>query len=172
MAWRERPSLSAAEARQLHAQALVIDSQQPPVTSGFLFTERMREQLEAWREEGMSRREQDRSVGRDRDTNVEMPDAPSSAHVKRVAQEGFSPEAFVLRRSMPWSDGRGAGLVFVAFGRTLDAFEAQLHRMCGADDGVVDGLFRFTRPVTGLTAWCPPCRDGRLDLDALGGALL
>ena len=55
MAWRERPSLSAAEARQLHAQALVIDSQQPPVTSGFLFTERMRNQLEAWREEGMSR---------------------------------------------------------------------------------------------------------------------
>lgn len=55
MAWRERPSLGPDEARQLHAQALVIDSQQPPVTSGFLFTERMREQLEAWREEGMSR---------------------------------------------------------------------------------------------------------------------
>ena len=55
MTWRERPSLSPEEARQLHAQALVIDSQQPPVTSGFLFTERMREQLEVWREEGMSR---------------------------------------------------------------------------------------------------------------------
>jgi len=55
MAWRERVTLTPAEARQLHAQALVIDSQQPPVTSGFLFTERMREQLEAWREEGMSR---------------------------------------------------------------------------------------------------------------------
>jgi membrane dipeptidase len=55
MPWRERPSLGPAEARQLHAQALVIDSQQPPVTSGFLFTERMREQLEAWREEGLSR---------------------------------------------------------------------------------------------------------------------
>src|SRR5262245_39701775 len=55
MPWRERPSLSPEEARQLHAQALVIDSQQPPVTSGFLFTGRMREQLEAWRGEGMSR---------------------------------------------------------------------------------------------------------------------
>ena len=55
MAWRERPSLSPDEARQLHAQALVIDSQQPPVTSGFLFTEHMREQLEAWRKEGLSR---------------------------------------------------------------------------------------------------------------------
>src|ERR1700741_1510829 len=55
MAWRERPSLGPDEARQLHAQALVIDSQQPPVTSGFLFTERMRKQLQAWREEGLTR---------------------------------------------------------------------------------------------------------------------
>ena len=55
MAWRERPSLGPAEARRLHAEALVIDSQQPPVTSGFLFTERMREQIEAWQEEGMTR---------------------------------------------------------------------------------------------------------------------
>lgn len=55
MAWRERPSLSPDEARQLHEQALVIDSQQPPVTAGFLFTERMREQLEAWHQQGMSR---------------------------------------------------------------------------------------------------------------------
>src|SRR5262245_643207 len=55
MTWRERPSLGPDEARQLHAQALVIDTQQPPVTSGFLFTEHMREQLEAWREEGLSR---------------------------------------------------------------------------------------------------------------------
>ena len=46
MAWREKPSLSPDEARALHAQALVIDSQQPPVTSGFLFTEHMREQME------------------------------------------------------------------------------------------------------------------------------
>ena len=55
MAWRERPSLGPDEARQLHEQALVIDSQQPPVTSGFLFTERMREQIDAWRHDGMSR---------------------------------------------------------------------------------------------------------------------
>src|SRR5215831_13468763 len=55
MAWRERPSLSPEEARELHAQALIIDSQQPPATSGFLFTQHMREQLEAWREEGLTR---------------------------------------------------------------------------------------------------------------------
>jgi len=44
---------------------------------------------------------QDRMVGRRRDDNVELDDAPPSAHVQRTAQESFSPEAFVVRRSMP-----------------------------------------------------------------------
>ena len=39
--------------------------------------------------------------------------APESAHVKRTAQESFSPEAFVLRRSMPWADCGQAGLAFL-----------------------------------------------------------
>ena len=39
--------------------------------------------------------------------------------------------------------------------------------MTGAEDGIVDGLFRFTRPMTGGFYWCPPVADGRLDLRAL-----
>lgn len=111
---------------------------------------------------------QDHAIGRRREDNVELEDAPPSAHVKRTAQESFDPEAFVLRRSMPWSDGRGHGLVFVAFGRSFDAFLAQLRRMVGIEDGIVDALFDFTRPATGSFFWCPPLRDGRLDLRALG----
>lgn len=111
---------------------------------------------------------QDDIVGRRKRDNKELTGAPLSAHVKRTAQESFTPEAFVLRRSMPWADATQAGLVFVAFGRSLDAFEAQLKRMVGAEDGIVDGLFRFTRPVTGANFWCPPVRKGHLDLRALG----
>lgn len=111
---------------------------------------------------------QDRAIGRRREDNVELEDAPASSHVKRTAQESFDPQAFVLRRSMPWSDGRGHGLVFVAFGRSFDAFEAQLRRMVGIEDGIVDALFDFTRPATGSFFWCPPLRDGRLDLRVLG----
>jgi len=69
---------------------------------------------------------------------------------------------------MPWADGARAGLVFVAFGKSLDAFEAQLKRMVGAEDGITDGLFKFTRPISGSYFWCPPMRNGRLDLRALG----
>ncbi len=58
MAVRERirrPVLSAEEARQLHREALVIDSQQPPATGGFLFTESMREALNEFHARGMTR---------------------------------------------------------------------------------------------------------------------
>ena len=112
--------------------------------------------------------EQDNMMGRRKKDNMELSDAPDSAHVKRTAQESFQPEAFLLRRSMPWADSEGAGLLFVAFGRSFDAFEAQLRRMTGVEDGITDALFRFTRPVTGAYFWCPPFLGSRLDLQALG----
>ncbi len=114
--------------------------------------------------DAMSKHQQDHTFGRERISNDELADAPASAHVKRTAQESFDPEAFVVRRSMPWSDHRGSGLVFLAFGATLDPFEALLRRMMGKDDGITDGLFTFTRPVDGATFWLPPLRDGRLAL--------
>lgn len=118
--------------------------------------------------EAMASQDQDKAIGRRRRDNKELGGAPASAHVKRTAQESFSPEAFVLRRSMPWVDATRAGLVFVAFGKSLAAFEAQLKRMVGAEDGTADALFTFTRPVSGAYFWCPPARKGRLDLRALG----
>ena len=118
--------------------------------------------------EAMASSEQDNTVGRRRTDNEELDDAPESAHVKRTAQESFTPEAFVLRRSMPWADGNEGGLMFVAFGRSFAAFEAQLNRMVGNEDGVVDALFKFTQPVSGAYYWCPAIRDGQLDLTQLG----
>jgi len=113
-------------------------------------------------------RAQDNAIGRRRSDDKELGAAPASAHVKRTAQESFAPEAFLLRRSMPWTDGNSGGLNFVAFGKSFDAFEAQLKRMVGAEDGISDALFKFTRPVTGSYFWCPPMAQNRLDLRALG----
>lgn len=118
--------------------------------------------------ERMAPAAQDAMVGRRRTDNEELDDAPESAHVKRTAQESFPPEAFVLRRSMPWAEGMRSGLLFVAFGCSFDAFEAQLRRMAGLEDSVVDALFQMSRPLTGAYVWCPPLHDGRLDLRAVG----
>lgn len=111
--------------------------------------------------------ERDAMIGRRRDTNEEIDDAPESAHVKRTAQESYTPEAFMVRRSMPWATAFAKGLEFVAFGRSLDAYERVLRRMVGEEDGIVDALFRFSRPVAGGYYWCPPVSGGKLDLSAL-----
>ncbi len=119
--------------------------------------------------DAMSTESKDDAIGRHIADNEEY-DAPASAHVKRSAQEDFDPEAFMLRRSMPWVDGMSGGLMFVAFGHSFDAFEAIMNRMIGLDDGIADALFKFTRPLTGAYYWCPPIKDGKLDLGALGSA--
>ncbi|MEB3898679.1 Dyp-type peroxidase [Pseudomonas putida] len=111
--------------------------------------------------------EQDNIIGRRLSDNEELDDAPASAHVKRTAQESFAPEAFVVRRSVAWADERGAGLAFVALGHSLDAFEVQLRRMSGLEDGIIDGLYRFSRPLTGGYYWCPPMGQAGVDLSLL-----
>lgn len=116
--------------------------------------------------QSMSREAQEAIIGRDRETNVELEDAPASAHVKRAAQESFEPEAFMVRRSMPYGSVHENGLLFVAYGRSLDPFERVLTRMIGLEDGIVDGLFAFSRPVTGGYYFCPPRTGSRLDLSA------
>ncbi len=118
--------------------------------------------------ESMPSKQQDNSICRRKSDNKELTNMPAASHVKRTAQESFSPEAFILRRSMPWADGTRGGLNFVAFGKSFDAFEAQLKRMVGAEDGISDAIFKFTKPVSGSYFWCPPMRNGKLDLRALG----
>ncbi|WP_371367475.1 Dyp-type peroxidase [Pseudomonas sp. QL9] len=128
--------------------------------------------IQKWRHQlqmfaALPQAEQDDIIGRRKSDNEELEEAPESAHVKRTAQESFEPEAFVVRRSMPWTEGNDAGLMFLAFGCTLDAFEVQLRRMSGLEDGIVDALYRFSRPLTGGYYWCAPCNAGVLDLSAL-----
>ena len=110
----------------------------------------------------------DSIIGRCRESNEEIEEAPATAHVKRTAQEDFDPPAFMVRRSLPWDTGREQGLEFVAYVNSLDRFEAMMRRMIGLEDGIVDALFQFSRPVSGGYYWCPPLTGNRLDLSALG----
>jgi len=118
--------------------------------------------------ESFSAEQRDALMGRRRSDNEELASAPVTAHVKRAAQESYTPTAFLLRRSMPWVDGATAGLYFLAFGRSFEAFEAISRRMFGAEDGIQDALFQYSRPVSLAYFWCPPTRSGQLDLSRLG----
>ncbi len=115
----------------------------------------------------MNARQKSDAIGRDLETNEELKEAATSAHVKRTAQESFDPPAFMVRRSMPWGGVRERGLYFVAYVENLDRFERVLARMGGKEDGTKDALMSFTKALTGGYYFCPPLKDGKLDLRAL-----
>ncbi|WP_211441130.1 Dyp-type peroxidase [Collimonas humicola] len=116
---------------------------------------------------GFPAAQRDAAIGRRIEDNEEIDDAPESAHVKRSAQESFTPEAYMVRHSMPWDDGMQQGTEFIAFGESSDRYENVLRRMLGHEDNIVDALFSFSQPVTGGYYWCPPRLGQRLDLQAL-----
>lgn len=138
--------------------------------SSFVAVQRWMHNLDKFRSYPLGRRQD--IVGRELESNRELADAPQSAHVKRTAQESFQPEAFMVRRSMPFAVAAGQGLEFIAFVESLDRFERMMVRMTGADDGIADGLFAFSRAVTGGYYWCPAViqrqSEPRLDLSVLG----
>lgn len=147
-------------------EAAVVRGQGPGLDGGsFVAVQQWLHDFDAL--DDMSKAQRDDTIGRHRSNNEEFDEAPKSAHVKRAAQESYKPNAFILRRSMPWAEDMDAGLIFVAFGHSFDAFEAILHRMIGKEDGVTDALFNFTRPVSGAYYWCPPVKGSKLDLSAL-----
>ncbi|WP_353234122.1 Dyp-type peroxidase [Diaphorobacter ruginosibacter] len=154
------------------AQAAAFAHGQGPLLDGSSFLAIQQWQHDFEQFESFSASDRDDLMGRRLSDNEELEDAPESAHVKRTAQESFEPEAFVLRRSMPWlHSSKGldrSGLMFAAFGCSLGAFEVQMRRMAGLEDGIVDGLFRFSQPLTGSYLWCPPMHNGQLQLGQLG----
>ena len=104
------PTLSAEEARQLHQEALVIDSQQPPATSGFLFTDNMRTALGEYHGRGMTRGQAavllDALAAREIQTSVEAREqyldfwAASGVNVACGTYAGPGPFAQAFERSV------------------------------------------------------------------------
>lgn len=144
--------------------ALCGDASPTPGAS-FVAVQRWRHDLGRFR--AHPAKERDLMIGRRIADDEEIDDAPDSCHVKRTAQETYEPEAFMVRRSMPFASATECGLEFISYCRTLDAFERMLKHMAGLDDGIVDDLFRFSRPVTGGFYWCPATKGGKLDFSPL-----
>lgn len=147
------------------AEAALVSAGEGLTGSSFVAVQRWVHDLRRFR--GFSPDRRDAVIGRRADTNAEIVEAPPSAHVKRSAQESYDPPAFMVRRSMPWATAHEQGLEFIAYGASLDRFERVLRRMVGLEDGIVDALFTFSRPLTGGYYWCPPVAGDRLDLRRL-----
>lgn len=147
-------------------EAAIIPTGKNVKGSSFVAVQRWVHDLNRFR--SLPSKKRDAVMGRRLDTNEEIEDAPESAHVKRSAQESYHPPAFMVRRSMPWATAHQQGLEFISYVESLDRYERVLRRMAGLEDGVVDALFTFSRPLTGGYYWCPPISGNRLDLSHLG----
>lgn len=109
-----------------------------------------------------SQEEKDAIIGRRLSDNSELSDGPATSHVNRTDQGTFDIDATILRRSMPWSNEHGEGLMFMSFCENLERFEVQMRRMVGQEDGLVDSLFRFSKVVNSAYFYCPAVEKKQL----------
>ena len=107
----------------------------------------------------------DHTIGRRLSDNEELDNAPASSHVNRTDQASFESDADILRRSMPFSNQSGDGLMFLAYCENLDRFEMQMRRMAGLNDGIIDALFTFSQPINSAYFYCPAIENGQLVID-------
>ena len=131
MVRRGKPSLTPEEARRLHYEALVIDSQQPAVTGGLLFTEGMKGALEECHRRGMSRDE----------ARLVM-EAMAAREIQRV------PEARKAYLDLWKRSGvTAACATYSATERPSQSFELTVQRLAQAHAivGALDGELRLVR---------------------------
>lgn len=131
-------------------------------TDGSCFVALQQWQHDLNRFNGFSQELKDHTIGRSLSDNEELDDAPASSHVNRADQGKFDIDADILRRSMPWANEHGEGLMFMAFCENLDRFEVQMRRMAGLDDGITDALFTFSKILNSAYFYCPAVKNGQL----------
>ena len=102
--------------------------------------------------------DQERAIGRTKPDSEELPDdvRPADAHISRVVIEEDGEELEIWRKSFPYGTTEEHGLLFIAYSRRLDIYDAMLARMFGTDgSGVHDRLMDFSRPVSGAYFFAP-----------------
>ncbi len=117
------PTLSAEEARQLHDEALVIDSQQPPATYGFLFTDTMRTAVDELAAQGLTRGE----IG-DRMASMAAREIQTSEDARQQYLDLWNRSGVTV-----------ASATYAGPGDFVEAFEASVKRLAEAR-GIVDAL--------------------------------
>ncbi|QLE79259.1 Dyp-type peroxidase [Francisella sp. Scap27] len=116
----------------------------------------------------VSQVEKEECIGRSLDDSHQLENLKDFAHVSRSAKENFTPEAEILRKSMPWADDNlNGGFMFSGFATSFRSFNLQMNNMLGGSDGIVDGVFKFSKIIETSYLWCPPFKKGKLDLSLL-----
>jgi putative iron-dependent peroxidase len=138
-------------------EAALIPDGQPGEGGAHVLVMRWIHDLDAF--ERLPLKEQERVIGRSRQSSIEMTGEalPTDAHIARVQiSDPAGQELPIYRRSVPYGTVAEHGLYFVAFSADRTRFDRMLARMFGTDtDGIHDRITDFSRPVTGSFYFAP-----------------
>ncbi|MBS1252902.1 MAG: hypothetical protein MAG451_01945 [Anaerolineales bacterium] len=135
MIQQRKLDLNAAEARRLHYEALVIDTQQPPATSGFLFTDNMREALEGYHAQGMSRQEAGKRLAAMAAREIQTSEEARKQYLDFWAESGVTVASGTYAGPGPIGQAFERSVKQVAQARSIvDALNGQMVLVLTADD--------------------------------------
>jgi len=150
----ENPTGPAAEA------AVTIGAEDPPFAGGsYMIVQKYLHDMAAWN--ALTVEEQDRVIGRDKLSNVEMNDdvKPSNSHVAlNTIIEPDGTQRQILRENMPFGSlGAGEyGTYFIGYAATPSVTELMLeHMFLGDPLGNYDRILDFSTAVTGNLFFVP-----------------
>jgi putative iron-dependent peroxidase len=147
-------------------QMLEDDDEKDSLGGSFCFTSKWTHDLDKFN--SLSAKEKSETIGRDfsetlvtslgRSYNKHLPDSlhalgELTAHAKRYhINRGYGG---MYRQSLPCGTFAEPGLFFIAFTGVLSEIDNALHRMLGLDDGLVDRIFIWSKPLTANYWYCP-----------------
>ena len=150
----EDPSGPAASA------AVLLDGDQPELAGGsYVIVQKYLHDLAAWN--AQSTEAQEKTIGRHKLSNVELPDAakaPYAHNVLTTITDEQGREQKILRDNMPFGRaGEGEyGTYFIGYCHTPRTIETMLENMfVGKPPGNYDCLLDVSRPVTGNLFFAP-----------------
>ena len=131
------------------AASTIVGDEDPAHAGGsYVTVQRYVTDFAAW--QSVSTEAQEGVIGRTKADDVEMDDAPPTAHKERTKIVRDGAEHKILRHNRAYGSAREAGTYFIGYARDLSVTEEMLERMFVADaDGHYDHLLDFSRPVTG-----------------------
>ncbi|AWY96782.1 Dyp-type peroxidase [Propionibacterium freudenreichii] len=138
----ENPHLS-----QLPGVVQVPDG--PAAGGSVLLLQRWPHDVQAW--EGLPVAEQEKVIGRTKESDTEFDPKPPSSHIARTDQDDLGD---ILRRNTAFGTAGAHGTMFVGIGAGSDVMQKMLDQMAGVD-GLRDALTFYSHPETGGYYYLP-----------------
>jgi porphyrinogen peroxidase len=142
------------------AEAALIGADDPDFAGGsYLVVQKYLHDLDAWNK--LPVEAQNRVIGRDKLSNVEMPDAvtPSSAHrILTTIRDDDGNEIKIMRDNMPFGSPAAGefGTYFIGYAASPTVIEQMLRNMfIGNPTGNYDRILDFSRATTGSLFFVP-----------------